>query len=152
MAIVCASAAESLPVCASVARPLRASEPHNSVDGQPYGVFVDNNLGSRPEYLHRLCRGLRPVGKIWSAAVSIDVTDDPALIRSMGIAGCTGVFVGFESLTDENIADERKKTPKASIETANIRVNCTAKPLVVGSSVTTPTSGSAPPTLAGSQT
>ena len=25
-------------------------------DGQPYGVFIDNNLGSRPEYLRKLCR------------------------------------------------------------------------------------------------
>src|SRR5690348_6290621 len=25
-------------------------------DGQPYAVFVDNNLGSRPDYLRRLCR------------------------------------------------------------------------------------------------
>jgi radical SAM superfamily enzyme YgiQ (UPF0313 family) len=51
--------------------------------------------------------------KIWSAAVSIDVTDDPALIRTMALAGCTGVFVGFESLTDANLLDARKKTPKA---------------------------------------
>ena len=27
-------------------------------DGQPYGVFIDNNLGSRPEYLRELCPGL----------------------------------------------------------------------------------------------
>ena len=69
-------------------------------DDQPYGVFVDNNLGSRPEYLRRLCRALRPLEKIWSAAVSIDVTDDPTLVREMALAGCTGVFVGFESLAD----------------------------------------------------
>src|SRR5947208_15288276 len=25
-------------------------------DGQPYAVFIDNNLGSKPEYLRRLCR------------------------------------------------------------------------------------------------
>ncbi len=25
-------------------------------DGQPYAVFIDNNLGSRPEYLRELCR------------------------------------------------------------------------------------------------
>ena len=31
-------------------------------DGQPYGVFIDNNLGSRPEYLRELCRALRPLG------------------------------------------------------------------------------------------
>jgi radical SAM superfamily enzyme YgiQ (UPF0313 family) len=81
---------------------------------QPYGVFIDNNLGSNREYLRELCRALRPLNKIWSAAVSIDVTDDPGLIRTMALAGCTGVFVGFESLTDENLVDARKKTPKAA--------------------------------------
>src|SRR2546421_10939680 len=81
-------------------------------DGQPYGVFIDNNLGSNREYLRKLCHALRPLDKIWSAAVSIDVTDDPGLIRTMALAGCTGVFVGFESLTDENLPDARKKTQK----------------------------------------
>lgn len=83
-------------------------------DGQPYAVFIDNNLGSRPEYLRALCRGLRPLEKIWSAAVSIDVTDDPTLVREMALAGCTGVFVGFESLADENLSDAHKKTPRTS--------------------------------------
>jgi len=81
-------------------------------DRQPYAVFVDNNLGSRPEYLRRLCRELRPLNKIWSAAVSIDVTDDPGLIREMALAGCTGVFIGFESLQPDNIVDARKKSPR----------------------------------------
>jgi radical SAM superfamily enzyme YgiQ (UPF0313 family) len=81
-------------------------------DGQPYGVFVDNNLGSRPDYLRALCRGLEPLGKIWSAAVTIDVTNDPSLVREMARSGCTGVFVGFESLTGANLDDARKKTPR----------------------------------------
>jgi radical SAM superfamily enzyme YgiQ (UPF0313 family) len=81
-------------------------------DGQPYGVFVDNNLGSRPDYLRQLCRALRPLEKIWSAAVTIDVTDDPELIREMALAGCTGVFVGFESLQNENITAAHKKSPR----------------------------------------
>ncbi|MCA9212918.1 MAG: B12-binding domain-containing radical SAM protein [Planctomycetales bacterium] len=80
-------------------------------DNQPYAVFTDNNLGSRPEYLRKLCAGLRPLNKIWSAAVSIDVADDPTLVRDMALAGCTGVFVGFESLNDSNIADANKKSP-----------------------------------------
>ncbi len=79
---------------------------------EPYAVFVDNNLGSRPEYLRALCRALRPVKKIWSAAVTIDVTDDPSLVREMALAGCTGVFVGFESLTGENLEMAKKKTPR----------------------------------------
>ncbi|SIO46398.1 Radical SAM superfamily enzyme YgiQ, UPF0313 family [Singulisphaera sp. GP187] len=80
-------------------------------DGQPYAVFIDNNLGSRPEYLRSLCLALRPLGLIWSAAVTIDVTDDPSLVRAMALAGCTGVFVGFESLAAENLAEAGKKTP-----------------------------------------
>ena len=80
-------------------------------DDQPYGVFIDNNLGSRPAYLRELCQALKPLNKIWSAAVTIDVTDDPALIREMALAGCTGVFVGFESLNETNLTASRKRTP-----------------------------------------
>jgi radical SAM superfamily enzyme YgiQ (UPF0313 family) len=80
-------------------------------DGRPYSVFVDNNLGSNRDYLLQLCEALRPLEVIWSAAVTIDVTDDTALVRAMALAGCTGVFVGFESLTDANLQEARKKTP-----------------------------------------
>ena len=75
-------------------------------------VFTDNNLGSNKEYLRALCRALAPIEKIWSAAITIDVTDDPSLVREMALAGCTGVFVGFESLSGDNLSDARKKTPR----------------------------------------
>ena len=52
-----------------------------------------------------------PLEVIWSAAVTIDVTDDPSLIREMAVAGCTGVFVGFESLAGDNLVEANKKTP-----------------------------------------
>jgi radical SAM superfamily enzyme YgiQ (UPF0313 family) len=54
--------------------------------------------------------------------VTIDVTDDPELVRCMALAGCTGVFVGFESLTDENLAEARKKTPKAADYARRVRI------------------------------
>lgn len=81
-------------------------------DAQPYAVFIDNNLGSKPKYLRELCRAIAPLGKIWSAAVTIDVTDDPDLVREMAESGCVGVFIGFESLAPENLDDARKKTPR----------------------------------------
>jgi radical SAM superfamily enzyme YgiQ (UPF0313 family) len=93
-----------------------------AADRQPYGVFIDNNLGSKRDYLRSLCHALRPLQKIWSAAVTIDVTDDPSLIRDMALAGCTGVFVGFESLTDENLADARKKTPRTDDYARRVRI------------------------------
>jgi radical SAM superfamily enzyme YgiQ (UPF0313 family) len=107
--------------------PYRMKHPQQIVDefrndAQPYAVFVDNNLGSRHDYLHQLCAALRPLNKIWSAAVTIDVTDDPSLIRDMALAGCTGVFIGFESLSDDNLAASHKKTPKTSDYARRVRM------------------------------
>ena len=93
-----------------------------AADRQPYGVFIDNNLGSKPTYLRSLCRALEPLKKIWSAAVTIDVTDDPSLVNEMAISGCVGVFVGFESLTAENLDDARKKTPRPEDYARRVRI------------------------------
>jgi radical SAM superfamily enzyme YgiQ (UPF0313 family) len=107
--------------------PYRVRDPHDIVrqvaaDGQPFFVFVDNNLGARAEYLRALCAALRPLRKIWSAAVTLDVTDDPSLVGEMGRAGCSGVFVGFETLDDENLARARKRTPRAEEYGRRVRV------------------------------
>lgn len=91
-------------------------------NGEPYAVFIDNNLGSRRDYLFKLCRALQPLRKIWSAAVTLDVTDDPALVREMALAGCTGVFVGFESLSDGNLAAARKRTPRTDDYARRVRI------------------------------
>lgn len=91
-------------------------------DGQPYAVFIDNNLGSRPDYLRRLCRSLRRLGVIWSAAVTIDATQDPDLVREMALAGCTGVFVGFESLSGGNLDAAGKRTPPPSDYARRVRI------------------------------
>jgi radical SAM superfamily enzyme YgiQ (UPF0313 family) len=107
--------------------PYRMKDPEQvaeefAADGEPYAVFTDNNLGSKRDYLHALCKALTPLEKIWTAAVTIDVTDDPSLVRAMALSGCTGVFIGFESLTDENLSDARKKTPKAADYARRVRM------------------------------
>jgi radical SAM superfamily enzyme YgiQ (UPF0313 family) len=93
-----------------------------AADNQPYAVFIDNNLGSKPDYLLALCRALRPLEKIWSAAVTLDVTDDPALVREMALSGCTGVFIGFETLSDDNLVQARKRTPRTEDYARRVRM------------------------------
>jgi radical SAM superfamily enzyme YgiQ (UPF0313 family) len=107
--------------------PYRVRDPEDicrqfAADGQPYGVFVDNNLGSKPDYLRGLCRALAPLRKIWSAAVTLDVTDDPGLVREMAAAGCTGVFIGFETLGNDNLLQARKKTPRTEEYARRVRI------------------------------
>lgn len=92
-------------------------------DGQPYGVFTDNNLGADPVYLRQLCQALGPLEKLWSAAVSLDVTDDPSLIREMALAGCGAVFVGLETLSTENLhAANKKNTPDPEEYTKRVEI------------------------------
>jgi radical SAM superfamily enzyme YgiQ (UPF0313 family) len=107
--------------------PYRVRDPEDirrqfEAEGQPYAVFIDNNLGAKPDYLRALCRALRPLEKIWSAAVTLDVTDDPNLVREMALAGCTGVFIGFETLKDENLAAARKRAPRAEDYARRVRL------------------------------
>ena len=72
---------------------------------------MDNNLASLPEYLRRLCRALRPLGIIWSGALSLDGLEDSRLVREMALSGCIGVFVGFETLSRESLVETQKRTP-----------------------------------------
>ncbi len=107
--------------------PYRVREPGDirlqfQSENQPYGVFIDNNLGSRPEYLRSLCRALRPLNKIWSAAVTLDITERPGLVREMAAAGCTGVFVGFETLNDRNLEHARKRSPRTEEYAGRVRL------------------------------
>ena len=46
--------------------------------------------------------------------MTIDVTDDPGLVRAMAPAGYTVVFVGFESPADANPTEAGKRTTRAA--------------------------------------
>ncbi|MGQ0636004.1 MAG: B12-binding domain-containing radical SAM protein, partial [Planctomycetaceae bacterium] len=58
-------------------------------EDQPYAVFVDNNLGSRPEYLLELCRGHAPRERQRGAAGWIDRNAVTARLREVAQAGGT---------------------------------------------------------------
>ena len=81
-------------------------------DGQPYAVFIDNNLGSRPELPALALRGVGASPDHLERRAH-DRRDGRSVARSraMALAGCTGVFIGFESLNAANLDDARKRTP-----------------------------------------
>jgi radical SAM superfamily enzyme YgiQ (UPF0313 family) len=103
----CYLATRGVTMPAQVRDPRQVAEDFARCD-EPYGVFIDNNLGARPEYLRSLCRELKRLDKIWSAAVTVDLADDEALVRDMAAAGCTGVFVGLETLSRDNLVEAHK--------------------------------------------
>jgi len=70
--------------------------------------FVDDNLTARKDYARQLMAGLKPLAVQWSALASLEVTRDGSLLQDMAEAGCSSLVLGFESLTEEGLAEARK--------------------------------------------
>ncbi|MHB0866566.1 MAG: B12-binding domain-containing radical SAM protein [Thermoleophilia bacterium] len=77
--------------------------------GNRFVFFTDNNITANKHYAKRLFKELALLGIYWLSQGSIDMADDPELMRLAKESGCAGMLVGFESLSDENIAVMGKK-------------------------------------------
>lgn len=71
--------------------------------------FTDNNITANKNYAKRLFKALAPLGIYWLSQGSIDMADDDELMELARASGCAGMLVGFESLSEENIASMGKK-------------------------------------------
>ena len=77
-------------------------------------VVDDNLIGTRPEHIARakeLFRALAQANlrKEWVAQATINFADDEELLALAAKAGCSGVFIGFESPTPEGLREIGKK-------------------------------------------
>ncbi|MCM0083084.1 B12-binding domain-containing radical SAM protein [Geomonas sp. Red32] len=76
--------------------------------------FVDDNLVGNRSYALELFRGMRGMGFKWLSHAPIDLGADAELLQSAGEAGCVGMFVGFESLSQKTLAAIGKRTNQAA--------------------------------------
>jgi radical SAM superfamily enzyme YgiQ (UPF0313 family) len=74
-----------------------------------YVFFYDDNIVGSPGHSRELFRSLIPYKKRWIGQASTTVIKDPELMKLMAKSGCKGLFVGFESLSEENLRQSRKK-------------------------------------------
>ena len=77
-------------------------------------VVDDNLIGTRPEHITRakdLFRAMAQANlrKQWVAQAGINFADDEELLALAAKAGCSGVFIGFESPTPEGLRELGKK-------------------------------------------
>jgi radical SAM superfamily enzyme YgiQ (UPF0313 family) len=77
-------------------------------------VVDDNLIGTRPEHIARakdlfLAMAQANLRKQWIAQTTINFADDEELLRLAAKAGCSGVFIGFESPTPEGLRELGKK-------------------------------------------
>jgi radical SAM superfamily enzyme YgiQ (UPF0313 family) len=71
-------------------------------------LFIDDNLGADVEYAKSLFRALIPLKKHWYSQIGVNASKDPELLRLMRDSGCRGVFVGFESISQESLEETSK--------------------------------------------
>jgi len=82
---------------------------------EDYVLVVDDNLiGTRRDHIARaksLFRAMieAKLGKKWICQATINMADDGELLRLARRAGCVGVFIGFESPSDEGLIEVHKK-------------------------------------------
>jgi radical SAM superfamily enzyme YgiQ (UPF0313 family) len=77
-------------------------------------VVDDNLIGIRRDHIawaKDLFRAMieADLGKKWICQATINMADDEELLRLARRAGCVGAFIGFESATDEGLAEVHKK-------------------------------------------
>ena len=66
-------------------------------------MFVDDNIIGDPDYAKQLFRAMAPMKKRWISQCSLNIADDPELLELARAAGCCGLFVGVETLSQQNL-------------------------------------------------
>jgi len=82
----------------------------NEVKGLPDNnvVFLDDNIVGRPKYAKELMKALIPLKVKWGSQGSITIAKDDDLLSLYSKSGGQYIFIGFESLSVENLDDVQK--------------------------------------------
>ncbi len=82
--------------------------------GKDFIVFVDDNIAGNKAYAKELFKALAPLKINWGSQASITMTRDPELLELAAKSGCTALFIGVESISEENLLSANKKFNKVS--------------------------------------
>ena len=72
--------------------------------------FIDDNIVGIPRYAKALFTALIPLKVKWFSQASLSIIKDPELLNLAQKSGCKGLFIGFESLSQESLKAMAKST------------------------------------------
>jgi radical SAM superfamily enzyme YgiQ (UPF0313 family) len=75
--------------------------------------FVDDNIGGNPPYAKEIFRALIPLRIKWGSFASVAFTKDRELMDLAVKSGCIELFIGFESISQENLDTSHKSWVRA---------------------------------------
>jgi radical SAM superfamily enzyme YgiQ (UPF0313 family) len=70
--------------------------------------FLDDHLFGDRRFATALFSGMRGMGRLWQAAGTVNAVLAPNLLEQAVEAGLRSLFVGFETLNETNLAEQRK--------------------------------------------
>jgi radical SAM superfamily enzyme YgiQ (UPF0313 family) len=70
--------------------------------------FADDNIIANKRYAAKLFEALKPVNVNWMCQASINISREDTLLELMRDSGCGAVFIGFETLSQKNLARMNK--------------------------------------------
>jgi radical SAM superfamily enzyme YgiQ (UPF0313 family) len=70
--------------------------------------FLDDNLFGDPAFVGELFEGMRGMGRVWQAGGTVQSILTPGLMERAAEAGLRSLFVGFETLSADNLREQNK--------------------------------------------
>jgi radical SAM superfamily enzyme YgiQ (UPF0313 family) len=70
--------------------------------------FLDDHLFGNARFASELFEGMRGMNRVWQAAGTVSSVLRPALLEQAAAAGLRSLFVGFETLSAENLREQGK--------------------------------------------
>ncbi len=70
--------------------------------------FLDDHLFGNVPFAEALFEGMRGMGRVWQAAATVASALRPGLLEKARDAGLRSLFVGFETLSPDNLRAQRK--------------------------------------------
>ena len=83
--------------------------------------FWDDNLYNAAGALENLLDAIRPLGRTWSAQLTIDLADKPHLLKKAYEAGCRELFLGIESINQGSLGAIDKWSNEAASTAERVR-------------------------------
>jgi len=71
-------------------------------------LFMDDNIVLDKAYAKELFKAMIPLKKRWYSQCGIAIAEDEELLRLAAQSGCRGLFIGFESLSEQTLNAYRK--------------------------------------------
>ena len=85
-------------------------------------ILIDLSPSSDQEYFGRLADAFAPLNKYWGGLATLNITDNPKLMKKLEKSGCRGLLVGIESQNPTTLKNLGKSWQKPNDNLWRIRM------------------------------